>query len=56
MCAPPLHNHPPRRVIPGLAVKIMLKTDDSVAFIIVIILYYYSVRKIEVCYVHSPCH
>ena len=36
--------------------KIMLKTDDSVAFIIVIILYYYSVRKIEVCYVHSPCH
>ncbi|HBW8798401.1 TPA: hypothetical protein MFN31_004485 [Klebsiella pneumoniae] len=56
MCAPPLHNHPPRRVIPGLAVKFMLKTDDSVTFIIVIILYYYSVRKIEVCYVHSPCH
>lgn len=31
----------------GLAVKIMLKTDDSVAFIIVIILYYYSVRKLR---------
>ncbi|CEL84844.1 hypothetical protein KVR801_160056 [Klebsiella variicola] len=56
MCTHPLHNCPSGRVLTGSSVKIMRKTDDSAMFIIVIISYYYSVQKTEVCYVHPPCH